>query len=100
MTQPKRQYDMNDDDRKKMIRHLTDKWGEQRKCPMCGKGPWGVDGEIFELRKFNKEAFVVGGPIVPVVPVTCNNCGNTILVNAFVAGVLEPQTEGDGEANT
>ena len=31
---------------------------------------------------------VVGGPLIPLVPVTCNNCGYTIVVNAILAGAL------------
>ena len=34
---------------------------------------------------------IVGGPIVPLAPVTCNNCGNTILLNALIAGIVDPQ---------
>jgi hypothetical protein len=31
----------------------------------------------------------LGGPILPVVPVICNHCANTILVNAVIAGLVK-----------
>jgi len=34
-------------------------------------------------------------PIVPVLPVTCATCGNTVLVNAIVAGVAKREGGGD-----
>ena len=35
---------------------------------------------------------VLGGAkssIVPVIPVTCSKCGNTVFINAIVANLLE-----------
>lgn len=73
----------------KIIDHLKDKW-QNRTCPLCGHGNWNVSDSVYELREFNDGALMVGGaPIVPVVPVTCNNCGNTIMVNAILSGAIE-----------
>ena len=72
---------------KKILAHLQSKWG-QRSCPMCNGGPWNVQDSSFQLAEFNEGALVLGGPLVPVIPVTCSNCGNTVLVNAIVAGVV------------
>jgi hypothetical protein len=76
-------------DSKKLIEQLKIKWNE-RPCPMCGEKNWSVQDTIFELREFQHGSMVIGnGPLVPVAPVTCNNCGNTFLINAIVAGLLE-----------
>jgi hypothetical protein len=77
-------------DTEKLIKYLNSKWGP-RPCPMCGSGPWKVQGSIFQLMEYNEGAgLVIGGPIIPVVPVICANCGNTILVNAVISDVVNP----------
>ena len=78
----------------KVISHLKEKW-KGRNCPMCGIGNWNVSDKIFEVREFNGGDLILGGtPIIPVVPVTCSNCGNIIMVNAIISGAVEG--EGDG----
>lgn len=76
-------------DGQKFLQFLKVKWAG-RPCPMCGSGPWNVQDEAFELRAFQGGNLVLGaGPLVPVVVVTCQNCGNTMLVNAIVSGVVD-----------
>ncbi len=76
---------------KKTIEHLKKTWGEERQCPMCGESKFGVSDMIFELREFHDEdsAVIIGGGIAPVIPVVCQNCGNTILISAIVTGDVE-----------
>ena len=56
---------------------------------MCGRGPLNVSENIFEIREFNDGKFVVGGQIIPIIPITCSNCGHTIFVNAIFVGAVE-----------
>jgi len=77
---------------KGVIDFLALKW-QNRNCPMCGGGPWEVQEKTFQLNEFHNGNFVVGGPLIPIIPVTCTNCGHTVLVNAIVAGVLSPEAE-------
>lgn len=73
-------------DADKLVAHLKEKWGS-RPCPMCNVNKWNVSGDIYDLRKHaDANSIVVGGPVVPVFPITCTNCGNTILINAVAAG--------------
>lgn len=82
----------------KIIAHLNEKWGN-RPCPMCGSNSWNVSDKIYELREFHGGNLVLGnGPIFPVVPVSCNNCGNSVFINAILSGAIDrqnvqPQTE-------
>jgi hypothetical protein len=71
----------------KVIQHLQKKWGN-RACPMCQVAQWNVEPQPYQLMQFHAGSLVVGGPIVPVFPVTCTNCGNTLLVNAIVSGAI------------
>jgi hypothetical protein len=88
---------MADVDTKKFVDHLKDKWkGEP--CPLCKSGNWNVTDKVYELREFHDGNMVIGiGQIVPVVPVTCDNCGNTVLVNSILAGTTSRQKEKDND---
>lgn len=84
-----------------VIKHLNLKWGN-RPCPMCGSNMWNVSDKVYELREFHNGDLILGtGPIFPIIPVTCNNCGNSIMVNALMAGAIEkPNVElNEGEQN-
>lgn len=74
-----------------LINFLNEKWhGAQ--CTMCGSNDWSVTDKVFELREFNDGNLVIGGPnssIVPLIPITCKNCGNTVFVNPMVIGLLK-----------
>jgi hypothetical protein len=83
---------MNTKDAEKIISHLKLKWSG-RSCPLCQVGPWEVQQSVFVLLKFDGGSINLGGEVVPVIPVTCKNCGNTILVNAIIANVLAPNAE-------
>lgn len=73
----------------KLIEELNKKWGG-RGCPMCGNASWIVSDNVFEIREFNNGNLIVGGgPILPLVTVSCDNCGNTILINPLVLGVMD-----------
>lgn len=73
----------------KLINILNEKWGN-RPCNMCGTGNWLVSDKVFELREFNNGDLIIGGgPITPLVTITCSECGNTILINPIAIGVLD-----------
>ena len=75
----------------KILAALKVKWGD-RPCPMCLVGNFNLQDTIFELRQFSGGGLVVGGPLIPVVPVICTNCGNTILLNAIFSGAMKPES--------
>lgn len=75
-------------DTQKLLSHLTGKW-HGRACQMCGASNWQAQDSTFMLMEFQGGSVVIGGPVIPVIPVTCMNCGNTILVNGVVAGAVE-----------
>lgn len=77
-------------DPQKVIDHLKKTWGNEGRCPMCGKKDWRISDTIYELREYHGGPLVTGpGLLVPLVPVTCGFCGNTVQVNAIAAGVTE-----------
>ena len=61
-------------------------------CPLCNNNQWTVGDTIFQLLEYNEEGIVLGGKVWPVLPIVCENCGNTYFVNAIAAGLVEPST--------
>ena len=75
-------------DSEKLLQHLQQKW-KGRVCPMCGVANWTVVETSYELREFNDGTIPpekLG--LMPIIPVICGNCGNTIFVNALAAGAI------------
>lgn len=73
--------------------------GKISHCPLCQKNhTFNAVPTLLELREFHGGDFILGTPIVPLVALICNNCGNVILLNALTAGLLkEPITEEETE---
>ncbi len=72
----------------KLTKHLLDKWKKPVACAVCSENNWKVTEALCELREFHGGAMVIGGSaIIPVSPVICNNCGNTVLINPLIAGI-------------
>ncbi len=80
----------------KVIKFISDKWGNSS-CPMCKNGSFEVQEKVFQLNEFKNGNLIVGGPLIPIVPVTCKNCGNTILVNALISGAVDKEDKTGGE---
>lgn len=64
-------------------------------CPICGNRRWNVNDLVIESREFNNGNIIVGGEsaIMPFVSITCQNCANTMLLNAIQLGVVSRQPE-------
>lgn len=78
-----------------LIEHLRIKW-QGRPCQQCGTGSWNVQDKAYELRQFYSGSLVTGGAVIPVIPVICSNCGNTVLVNAIIAGAVKKDASMEG----
>ena len=87
---------LNEEQRSKLVEKLNS-MGSPTICPLCNSGEWNVSDTIFELREFQGGSLVVGGDhsIYPVIPLTCNECGNTYFLNPLKLGILDPQNRED-----
>lgn len=61
----------------------------QYTCPLCGHDKWNADNMVFYLGEFFLDSVRIGTPQFPVLPITCVNCGNTLFINALVAGLID-----------
>ena len=75
-------------DLEKALEWLDVHW-KDRRCAVCGNTSWGVFDEVVEMRAYNEGRTVIGGSIFPHLAVVCNTCGNTLLFNAILAGLVE-----------
>jgi hypothetical protein len=80
---------LTDEERKKINDFLEKNWASPQNCSVCHKNSWNISPEVFELRSFHGGSMVIGGKsgIVPFIFITCDNCGNTIFINALIAGL-------------
>jgi hypothetical protein len=63
---------------------------KNKNCQLCNARNWSVSNKAYELRIFTGGGLVIGNvPIIPLVPVTCENCGNTILINAKMTNLIK-----------
>ena len=83
---------LTESDTQGIIKYLNDKW-HGRPCPLCQSAKWIVQDGFFQLTAYHPGKMVLGGAVIPLIPVTCSNCSNTILVNAILSGVLKQQAD-------
>jgi len=76
-------------DTKRFEAFIKDKWGPNRKCPYCGEGKWSISATCGELDELTLEEGQSAKKYLPVVPVTCENCGNTVLVHPAKSGAVQ-----------
>jgi hypothetical protein len=80
---------LTDAQHKQLLEHLKRTWKAPVSCPVCRANDWEVSPDIYELREFHGGSMVIGGSstIIPIAPVTCKTCGNTVLFNPLLAGI-------------
>lgn len=93
---------MDEAGRVALQRWIEEKW-KQGSCPVCEANQWQAGEDVLQLMPFHEGSLVVGGPVYPVLPIVCLNCGNSIFVSAVVAGIVkrptvEPASEEKGDA--
>lgn len=66
---------------------LQEKTGGQHPCQICGKRQWAFSGEFVAMPASNNPLHIhIGGPVLPLMPIVCTNCGNTSFINLLVLG--------------
>ena len=67
--------------------------------PMCGSINRIVTDKVYEFREFNEgNEALKNCSIFPVVPVSCNECGNSIMINALISGAIKRQNDKPDES--
>lgn len=77
---------IQEQDLKDLINQLNNKW-RNKNCPMCGQSSLIVDHKVYEVREFNNGSLISTAKdisIIPIVPITCKECGYTMFINAIL----------------
>ncbi len=84
-------------DKLKVAEWLNSHWRPdmvQRSCTVCGVTKWTIAEDFAYLSTLGSGgAIQIGGRHFPLVILTCSNCGNTLLFNAIVMGLLPKKPE-------
>ena len=78
-------------DEQKTLDWLNKHWVGSKACPVCTNTKWGVSDDIVEIRPFRGGSLTLGGPLYPLIVVTCDTCGHTLFFNAKMLGLVEGQ---------
>ncbi len=79
-------------DQDEVIEWLNEKWQGEKNCPLCGENNWNIGEQAGKLPLYYRSP-VVGGPGYPLVVITCNHCGYTLLFNALFMGLVPSDME-------
>ena len=73
----------------RLLTALDQKWPDPKVCPVCKNTTWDTLDIVFELKSYSQgQESDEEETVMPLVPLTCKNCGNTILINVIAAGVI------------
>lgn len=77
-----------------LITRLNKVWVNPKNCLVCNHNEWQIADSVFELREFQGGNLVLGNSkITPIIPVICDNCGNTVFMNAIKLGVINNEDQ-------
>tara|TARA_Y100000310_G_C20202954_1_gene587778 strand:+ start:194 stop:529 length:336 start_codon:yes stop_codon:yes gene_type:complete len=66
--------------------------GRMARCELCLATNWAVYGAVrLTVQNPLEQTIVIGGngKTIPLIAITCSNCGNTKLINLGILGVIE-----------
>lgn len=75
----------------KALRWIEDNWVGQKECAICGNTGWFMGEAVGEMKQMSSRSkWIPGnGPSYPMIVLSCENCGYTLLFNAIVLGVMD-----------
>lgn len=67
-------------------------------CPICGNKNWRVTNEFIALTvQEDLQSIKLAGVSLPLIPITCSNCGNTHFLNLITLGLRDLVEKKGGE---
>lgn len=74
---------------KELLKNLNEKWGGIN-CPYCQMADWTVDTSIVTpIEVGERKEMKIGGKFLPLITVSCRNCGNTVFLNGLLLGCID-----------
>jgi len=84
-----------DDKKKEVAIRWLNRCLPNLKCECCGEGKWILSDNIVTMPNYTG-GIVLGGNILPHIPLICSNCGNTKFFNAITMGVIKKGEDTNG----
>ena len=83
---------LNQEQQNLLIAKLNAIW-KNKVCEICGTNHWTIDDTIYQVNEYHGNNIIFGsGSVVPVMNMTCNNCGNTKFLNAIKLGLVNQES--------
>ena len=80
--------------RERIIAAVKSRLGVITRCPACDHKGWTLAGGlVFLSMSDSSDTLMVGDNSLPSVAMTCNHCGNTLLLNLRVLGLADLWTK-------
>ena len=75
----------------KALRWVEQNWVGQKACVICGNSGWLIGDVVGEMRRVSPGPRWLPKPSssYPMIVLSCENCGYTLLFNAMVLGVTD-----------
>jgi len=74
----------------KLVALLNEKTKGQKPCSVCGVSQWRLQERfVSQPVSNNPNEIRLGGESMPLWPIVCGNCGNTVYLNLLVLGVKD-----------
>lgn len=73
------------------LRWIEDNWVGEKSCAICGHSGWFIGETIGEMKQINPGSRWIpnSGSAYPLIVLSCENCGYTLLFNAMVLGIMD-----------
>lgn len=79
--------------REKFVEQINAKW-KTKICPMCHKNNWNMGKKLVSPMNLSEGGDIeLGGSVMPLVAMTCMNCGNVLFVNPLVIDAVNKADE-------
>lgn len=76
------------------------KYYENYECPVCHKSEWVLGSHIYQMPEFfdnDMDKLFKKTSTFPVLPISCDECGYTVLVSAITCGAVSPDQEAEND---
>ncbi len=75
----------------KALEWIEENWVGKKSCPICENTGWFMGEVMAEMRQISRAVRLMptSGPSYPMMVLSCENCGYTLLFNAMVLGVMD-----------
>jgi hypothetical protein len=87
---------MDAEERARFEAWFAEKW-HHGPCPVCAANEWGAQPKLGQIENLglgleasDRPMVLIQGGRVPILLISCKNCGYTVAVNAIIAGIRQP----------